>query len=310
METSRRAVLAAPLLGLFAPAIARAATPITAVLTAGADGAPLFVATRRGMFARRGIEMTPRLIPLMPSMPAMLVSKSAQIGFMTTTTMLQAVDGGLDLVVAAGGAVTSPRIADAAVIARPGIEIKRPEDFIGRTVGVPGLGAYYHVIFRWWLIQNDVNPAKVHFVETAFPSMLDALRGGSVDAVVTLDPFQSEILGAHAGHVVEQISADVPADKPVVLYVATSDWARANHHVLEGFRAAIAEAQTFTEKHPQEALEDLNYYVKLPPRALKHAVIGAQSRHVTEVGLGWWVAVMHQQGMLPERVDITKMLVY
>ena len=60
-------------------------------------------------------------------------------------------------------------------------------------VFVPGLGAFLHVTFRAYLKDNGVDYRKVTFVEAAFPQHTDLLRGGSVDAVVSADPFMSRI---------------------------------------------------------------------------------------------------------------------
>ena len=288
---------------------AAAAPAVTAVLTAGAPGAPLFVAVEEGIFARHGMTVRPVLLPLMPMLPAALVSESGQIGFMTTTTFLQAVDGGLDLVAIAGGGVTSQTVPDAAALVQPDLNIETASDFIGHSMGVPGLGAYYHVIFRYWLMQHGVDPAKVRFVEVPFPSMLDAMRGHAVDGVVTLDPAQTQILNAHAGKIAVPIYAEIPNDKPIVMYVSTRAWATAHPQEVADFRAAIAEAQTFTAADPNRAKQDLAKYAPMPAAVLEHVSIGAQSPVISDAGLRWWIDVMDAQQMLATRIDVTRLTV-
>jgi NitT/TauT family transport system substrate-binding protein len=289
------------------PAVA-AAPPIVLVLTPAAPGAPVMVGIDDGSFARHGVEIKPQLIPLMPTMPAILVSGSAQIGFMTTPTFLQAVDGGLDLVAVAGGGITSQSVPDASAIARNDVEVRKPSDFVGKTVGVPGLGAYYHVIFRWWLMSKAVDPAGVHFVETAFPQMLDALRGKAVDAVVCLDPFQSQILASGLGKVAVPIYKDVPNDKPIVIYVAARDWAEAHRQEVLGFRAGLAEAQKATAQDPEKAKQQFNALAKLPPAVLPHVSIGAQSDLLPVEGFAWWVEVLQEQKLLSTKPDVKKLI--
>ncbi len=302
-------VLGAVALGLGATCGAAMAEPITAVLTSAAPGAPLFVAAEEGLFAKHGIAIKPVLLPLMPMLPAALVSGSGQIAFMTTTTFIQAVDGGIDLVAIAGGAITSHTVADASAVVQPDLDIKTASDFIGHSMGVPGLGAYYHVIFRYWLMQHGVDPAKVRFIEVSFPQMLDSMRGRAVDGVVTLDPAQSQILNAHVGKVAVPIYAEIPEDKPIVMYVSTREWAAAHPADVANFRAAIAAAQGFTAANPERAKQDLAKYAPMPPAVLEHVSIGAQSAVISEDGLRWWVDVMGAQQMLATKIDIQKLTV-
>ena len=310
MFTIKRRALAAAVLAGGWPGIraVRAAETLTVVTTTAATAAPIMVGVADGLFAKQGLAVRAQLVPLMPNIPAILVSNSAQIGFLTTPTLLQAVDGGLDLVAIAGGGVSDPAVPDAAAIARADLAIEKPTDFLGKTVGVPGLGAYYHVIFRWWLMSRGVDPGGVHFVETAFPVMLDALRGKSVDAVVCLDPFQSQILGAGVGRIAVPIYRDVPRNLPIVLYVTTRDWANAHRQEVAAFRSAIAQAQVATVRDPERAKALFNEMAKLPPAVLPRVSIGAQSAEMPPEGFAWWVEVMTAQKMLASKPDVSKLV--
>jgi NitT/TauT family transport system substrate-binding protein len=227
---------------------------------------------------------------------------------MTTTTFLQAVDGGLDLVAIAAGGVTSHTVADAAALVQPDLKIETAADFIGHSMGVPGLGAYYHVIFRYWLMQHGVDPAKVRFIEVSFPTMVDAMRGKSVDGVVTLDPSQSQILAAKVGKIAVPIYAEIPDDKPIVMYIATRAWAAGHKREVSAFRAAIAEAQDVTMADPERAKQALAKHAPMPPAVLAHVSIGAQSKVITKEGLRWWVEVMNAQQMLATKIDVDRLV--
>jgi NitT/TauT family transport system substrate-binding protein len=65
------------------------------------------VADTEGIFQKHGLEATYTLITINPSIPPALLAGSLQIGIPTPTTFLQAVDGGLDLVVIVGVADNS-----------------------------------------------------------------------------------------------------------------------------------------------------------------------------------------------------------
>ena len=102
---------------------------------------------------------TSRLIGINTNIPPAIASDSIQIGGPTSPVFLQAVDGGLDLVAVAGASVMDPEESKTiAAVARTGVSIKEPKDFIGKKVGAPGIGAFLHVLFRKWLIEKGRGP--------------------------------------------------------------------------------------------------------------------------------------------------------
>ena len=148
--------------------------------TATSDCASAMVARDEGIFAKNGIDADVMLIAINTNIPPAIVSNSIQIGGPTATVFLQAVDGGLDLVAIDGASVMDPTQARLiAAVARTGVVIKEPKDFVGKKVGAPGIGAFLHVLFRKWLIEKGVDPKSVNFVEVTFPTMNDALKSGS-----------------------------------------------------------------------------------------------------------------------------------
>ncbi len=38
--------------------------------------------------------------------------------------------------------------------------MSKPADFVGKKVGVPGIGAFLDVLFRKWLIDGGVDPRR------------------------------------------------------------------------------------------------------------------------------------------------------
>ncbi len=280
-------------------------------LTIGAAGtavAALFAAKEEGIFARHGIDATIVMVKLDPDMPAALLAHSLDIAVVSATTFFQAVDGGLDLVVVLGGTATSKRPTDEAVIARTGISIATAPDFIGRKVGVPGIGAALHVLFRYWLMERGVDPHRVDFAEASMPRMRDLLAGQTLDAVVAVNPFIGQMLDAGVGTIVVPLSGQIPSGKPVVMYAATRDWTAQHADALALFRAAIVEGVAFVRANPDQTRGDINLYAKLPPQVMKVAQLSDQSPAIASDDLAWWFAVMKRQDMLTRDLDVTALL--
>jgi NitT/TauT family transport system substrate-binding protein len=268
--------------------------------TAVTDFASVFAAREEGFFARRGLELELKFIPLNSTIPAAIQADSLQIGGPTPSVYLQAVDGGLDHVVLAGGGTTSKTITGFGLVARAGSGIKAAADCVGRKIGVPGLGAFLHVTFRAWLKQQGVDWKKVNFIEAAFPQHGDLLRGGSIDAVVTADPFMSRIADSGAGYVASYYSTFLPEGQPTIIHTARRDWAQKNPAAARAFRDGVAEAAAWMARPANDARlrAHIGKYIKLPPEVLAKAQVSPPGPVVTERQLAYWVGLMKEQEML------------
>jgi NitT/TauT family transport system substrate-binding protein len=287
---------------------ASAQTKINIGYTNTGDFAGLFIAKEKGFFAAHGLDADLTLIALNSTIPSALVGGSIQIGGPTPTVLLQANDGGLDLVIAAGCATNNPDNKQAGVVARTGADIHKPEDFVGKKVGVPGIGAYLHVLFRQWLTDHKVDPKKVNFVEVPFAQGVDILKGGNVDAVLTAGPFFTRIIESKVGYLVSPYLAEMPAGISEIWYAATRDWASANADAVKGFRAALAEANEFQAKDPEGARAIIGKYMKVPPEVLKSLILSALDVKVSDQQVAWWVGVMDSQEMLKSKPSVSDLI--
>lgn len=312
MSLNRRTTLAgtaAVLIG--APALLRAQpkAKITIGYTAVTDFASAFVAKEEGFFDKRGIDATLQLIALNSTIPAAVQADSLQVGGPTASVLLQAIEGGLDQIVVAGGGVTAKATSKGAgVVQRTGAGISKPADFVGKKVGVPGLGAFLHVLFREWLTLKGVDWKKVTFVEVSFPTMSDVLKGGTVDAVVTADPIMSRIVAAGTGSIVAHFLDDVPEGMPTILYASTRAWADKNKATVKAFQQAIAEGAAFVKANDAKTREHMAKYIRLPPEILKGVLITTPDPVVTEAQMKWWVDVMKKQDMLKTNPKVADLI--
>lgn len=301
---TRRAALgrAAAVAGaLAAPAIvARAGTKIAYGYSAVSDYATVFIATDEGLFARRGLEVEPKFIPINSTIPAAVEAGSLQMGGPTPTGYLQAVLGGLDHVVLGGGGVLSKTYTELGLVAKAGAGIRSAQDCVGKKIGVPGIGALLHVAFRQWLKINGVNAGSVTFIESPFPQHADMLRGGTIDAVVTGGPFMTRIVDSGGGYVASYFTTFLPEGYPTVLHVARRDWATQNPTAVKAFRDAINEAAAFLLQPRNDARvrELMAKYLKLPPPAVAKMQISPPGPIVTAKQLQWWGTLLREQGIV------------
>ncbi|KQV89784.1 ABC transporter substrate-binding protein [Rhizobacter sp. Root1221] len=292
------------------PARAQSDTRILFGYTAVSDFASVFVAAEEGYFKKRHLDVELKFIPLNSTIPAALQSDSLQIGGPTPSVFLQAVDGGLDLVLVAGGGLTSKTLTGFGLVARPGSGIRGPQDCVGKKIGVPGLGAFLHVTFRAWLKGQGVDYRQVNFVEAAFPQHGDLLRGGSIDAVVTADPFMSRITESGAGYVASYYSTFLPEGNHTIVHAAKREWVAKNPAAARGFREAVQEAAAFMvePKNAAKVRASIGKYIKLPPEVLAKVQISPPGPLVTDRQLTYWVGLMKDQEMLKTSIDVAKLV--
>lgn len=286
--------------GAVLPAHTQTRTQITYGYTAVSDFASVFVAAEEGFFTKRGLDVELKFIPINSAIPAAIQSESLHIGGPTPTVFLQSIDSGLDHVILAGGGVLSKTYTDLAVVARAGSGIRTAHDFVGKKVGVPGLGALLHVTFRQWLKAQGVDHRKVTFIEAPFPQHADLIRGGSIDAVVTAGPFMARILDSSTGYVASFYTTFLPEGLPTIVHVAKRDWVKANPDVVKSFTKAVQEGAAFMLQPQNDAKlrAALAKYLRLPPPMAAKMQISPPGPVVTEKQLGDWIKMMNEQEML------------
>lgn len=293
------------------PLRAQTRTKIVVGYTAVSDFSSLFVAKEEGYFDQRGLDVEPQFIPLNPSIPAAIQANSLQMGGPTPSVYLQSVDGGLDHVVVAGGGVNSQSARGVGLVARKDSGIQSAADCVGKKIGVPGLGAYLHVTFRAWLKLKGVDYTKVNFIEASFPQHGDLLRGGSLDAVVTADPFMARIISSGVGYVAAHYTSELPEGVPTILYSARRDWVANHQAATRGFQEAIVEGADFVKQSGNDARvrEIMGKYIKLPDEVLATIEINPPGPTITREQLTYWVETMTDQGMLKNPLDVDRLIV-
>ncbi len=287
---------------------AGAQTKIRVGQTPAASLAASYLAQEKGFYAKRGIEVELQVINLNSNVPPALVAGSSDIAGAATTVLLQAIDAGIDLVAVSGTNVTTKESNNSAIIARTGSGISVPADFVGKKVGVPGLGALIHVSLRNWLMQHNVDYKSVNFIEMAFPQQRDALQGGLADAVVTIEPIYSRIIAAGLGKDVGHAFDSLPLGTQTIIYSSTREWANAHRDAVKAFNEANEEGTAYGIAHPDEARAAIATFMKMPPDAVRAIEMPRLEAKVTERDIFSIAEIMTKQEMLHSKIDASKVL--
>ena len=286
----------------------QAATKIVLGYTGVTSYLPGLVAVDEGFFAKRGLDVEPKLIALNSLEPAALMADSLQIALPTVSVMLEADAGGLDLIAIAGTSVTDPNDPASLIFARTGSGIKTAKDLIGKRFGVPGINALVHVLVREWLRRNGVDYNKVQFIEAPFPRMSDMLRTSMIDAVSATDPFSGRILADKTGYPIGHLYRDLPAGIRTSVYATTRAWADSHRDAVKAFQAGLDEGKAFVETHPEAYKAAAAKYFKLPPAAINNLVMPPLDNVVTTEQIDFWIKLMTEQGLLKSHLDAASLV--
>jgi NitT/TauT family transport system substrate-binding protein len=280
---------------------AAAQQKIKLMYTAANSFSAAYVAQEQGFFKKRGIDVEFILTPSSGNNPPALVSGSVQVAGPTMTTLLQANDAGLDLVVIAGGAVY-PRDGDV-LVARAGSGIQKPTDLKGKLVGVPGLGALLHVMLRRYLRGNGVDPNEVRYTEVGFVQAADALKTGQIDAYPSQAPFTARILQSGAGYPVADWLKGTPDGTLTVVYATTRRWATENRATVAALRDAMREAKDYIPTHVDELNQAVGVYTKLPAAVVASLAPSNLTVDVSPEQIKWWIDIAKEQDLIKGSPD-------
>lgn len=280
-----------------------AQTKVNVGYTAAGDFLSVFVAKEKSYFEKRGLDVTLTRIALASTIPAALMANSVQVGTGTGPGLLQAVEGGLDLVAIAGGGRETSANSRISSVARKDANVASPADFKGKKVGVPGLNSVMDVLFRKWLKDRNVAVESVSLVEAPFPQMNDMLRGGTIDAVVVIEPFRSKIIGDGNGVKISDYFSEVKNGLASGFWIATRTWAEANPAAVKGIREASQEGIDFIKANPEDAkaIEAKYLGVKTPG-------FSSFDVNIKPEDLQFYASVGKELGLLRKDVDVGRLI--
>lgn len=306
----RRSLLLSFAIAIGFHSAAGAQTKLRMGVTPIGDYIAAYVAKDAGIFAKHGLDVNLQTIAISPMAAAALVSGSLDLATPTMVDMLQAADSGLDLVALASVSVITENVGTrSGVVVRPDVKIGAPSDYLGKKIGVPSLGGLLHVLFRNYLLDQNIDPDKVDYVELGVPNHFDALRGGSVEGVVTADPIMSRILGSKVGIEALSLPATAPRNTLAGVVASTRTFAEKNPAAVAAFRAAWAEATALVIADHGATRQAIVRHLKLPEPAAAslHMPLSVTSDLKVDQ-LNWWVGVMRRQKMISNPIDLAKLV--
>jgi NitT/TauT family transport system substrate-binding protein len=266
------------------------------------DFVPAFVAKDQGFFAKRGLDVTFIQQRVVSTIPVALSSGALDIGGLPPGVLLGAREGGLDLVSISGISRNQRRNPIISLLAMKTSTIHGASDLQGKKIGVPGLYGGLDIILRQWLLDKKIPLSSITFVELPFPSMGDMLARNQVDAVAIIEPQRSRILATGNVNDIADYYSDLVDDVSLITYGTTRAWADAHRDTIVRFKAALAEAEAYMVRNPDQAKAASVKYLGFS------GPTGAFSPRLTTDDFLFYANAMRAIGLLKQPIDFSTLI--
>ncbi len=219
---------------------------------------PMFIGAEKGYFKQHGVDASFKVVDTGTDMVNALHDGLAQVGDMSTTTYLKAVHAGNPFLII--GLIMNDAARDncddpLAIITKKGRGIApgKLNDLIGKKIGL-AKGQTSDEYFKMVLRRAKIKYADVT-IENIWSQfgLAPALAEGKVDAIVSWEPFVSQVL-MHVPDSYEVIRGGQHMSY-VMVAVANAPTVESNPGVIKSIAAGLAQSSHFTRTNPDEAVE-------------------------------------------------------
>jgi NitT/TauT family transport system substrate-binding protein len=275
------------------------------------DTAPLQVGIVKGFFAAEGLEIdTTPTTGGAAGLPA-LAAGQMHIAFSNIISIILAVKQGLGFQVIAAANTTGDAPPDpAALLGLKGTSIRTGKDLEGKRLAVNTRNNIVWLYARAWVQATGGNPDAVTYLEVPFPQMVDALRGGRVDAVFAGQPFLSAALDTGNFTVIGWPYNAVRKHIPVAQYAASKSYIDQNPGVIERFARAYGKSADWANenRNTPEWSRIVSAYTRLAPEQLKSIQMPPYPKTVDPGAVDAVVELMRQHGLYQGAFDARSLL--
>jgi NitT/TauT family transport system substrate-binding protein len=253
-----------------APVRAQSSAPLRLACFPTDSYGEAYYAQDMGFFAKHGITVEFTVNNAGAVALSALAGNGIDIGVANPVSIAQAYAKGIPVAMFAGGGLYTETSPATLMVVPKNSPLKTAKDLEGKTIGLPGLGDQLQAATIIWLQKNGADPAKVKFTEVNPPPlMLGALAQGRIDAATPPEPILTQFLAADGRIFGDPFSAVAPRFF-IGVWIAKSDWLKANPDVAKRFTAAIYEAARWANTHHDESAAILAKYAKADPATFRN----------------------------------------
>ncbi len=237
---------------------------VTVAYAAPIDLQATKIALDQGFFKAQGLNVKLMTVTSGEQETATIVNGELDFGDVGMANLFQLVEAGVKVKVLPIGdiAPVTASAATAAVITSPTSGITSLRQLQGKTIAEVGVGGTAELGTKEMLYASGVDVSKTSFDNIPYPQQLAALQQGHVQAAISTMPYLQEALAAGM-KVLGYPQAYMPG-RLWQFYFTTAKFAAANPGLVKKFLAAIRNAATYANAHPDVAQRDAAVAAQAP----------------------------------------------
>jgi NitT/TauT family transport system substrate-binding protein len=229
-----------------------------------ANGAPMYLGIKKGFFKDQGLDIKSTVLQTGNDIITGMVSGDYDVGFVGYISAGIAAAKGVPVCVATASDATGTSPSDdwQVLVAAGNSPIKTPQDLVGKTISVNGLGGVAEVMIKAALDKARVDWKTIKLIEVPFPDVPAAVAAGRIDAGYTSEPFVTTVLD-QGGKVAFAPQSYLAPDYPNGSYAASKKVVASDPDLIKRFDAAMTKSLDYAQAHPDEVRAIIPTYTKI-----------------------------------------------
>jgi len=228
------------------PAVANAADqliPVKVGVLKIAGLANAYAAKVEKMFERNGLDAT--LVEFRSGSEAVAAQQGGAIDFSLAIpgTLMVANERGFEFQAVFQNEIVYDRGPDSgSTQALADSNIKTLADLVGKKVATAQLNSQMAISAQVAMRKQGADPSKMQLVEVPYPRHPDVLKSRQVDAVITTEPYTTQLIKSGVGRVLSWRYAEATPGGPLGVWWAKKQYIDKNPNVVERFNRSIKES--------------------------------------------------------------------
>lgn len=288
------------------PARAAGRTALTVGVIKIAALADIYAAQQLGAFDKEGLDVTLVQANNGNDLLTALQSGKIDIALAIPGTAMVARERGFKISFVYQNELAHAKAPDTgALLVKADAPIASLKQLAGKKIAHSGLGSQAWAAVRMVETRAGIDPSTLTELEVPLPQMRGTLAQGLVDAVVTIDPFTTQMLLAKEARVLSWFNIDSIPSQPLGAFWAQDDWLAAHLPTAKRFVAAMHQGLTYVVDHPEEAKRMVAEYTGLKPEITENMLPIRWSDKVAKADWQRAAQMMQQSGAVKDvpRVD-------
>jgi NitT/TauT family transport system substrate-binding protein len=271
---------------------------------------PLYAADKLGYFKEVGLEVTIDKAAGGAQTLPLLVQGTLQLAVTPVVSVALANQQGFDIrLIPPSLDEKRSKPGQTAQIVLASSSIHTPADLKGKRVAVNVINSVNWLYDRAFVRKvGGIDPALVQYTEVPFPSMIDPLLRGAVDAINVPQPFHHIALATGKVRVLGYPFVEIQPGVHIAPYAGTAKWLNENPRTVEAFLAAMRKAIVYMRDNPQEAKKLISGFTGAKPELVDVIPMDDWSTTLSADDVLKTLQIMKQEGVLKKDLNAKDMI--